>query len=232
MAKGNEKVFAVIGLGTFGRKVAEVLSSRGGKVIAIDNDPALIDKVKDSVTQAVLLDSTDETSLTNAPFDDVDVAVVAIGDNIASSILTTALLKRVGIPRILARSVSDLHEQVLKQIGADEIVNIEVDEGHRIAMRLISPEVLDRIPVSQSISVAELYTPATFVGQSIGKLDLRKRFNVNIISITRTILGVDEMGNTVRNEQIIFPTSENTLEEADVLLVVGKNEDVDALQEF
>jgi trk system potassium uptake protein len=232
MAKGNEKVFAVIGLGTFGRKVAEVLSNRGGKVIAIDNDPALIDKVKDSVTQAVLLDSTDETSLTNAPFDDVDVAVVAIGDNIASSILTTALLKRVGIPRILARSVSDLHEQVLKQIGADEIVNIEVDEGHRIAMRLISPEVLDRIPVSQSISVAELYTPGTFIGQSIGKLDLRKRFNVNIISITRTILGVDEMGNTVRNEQIIFPTSENILEETDVLLVVGKNEDVDALREF
>ena len=107
--RAKEKVYAVIGLGTFGRRVAEVISDRGGEVIAIDNDPELIDKVKDSVTQAVLLDSTDELSLANAPFDDVDVAVVAIGDNIAASILTTALLKRIGIPYILARSISELH---------------------------------------------------------------------------------------------------------------------------
>lgn len=232
MPREKEKVFAIIGLGTFGRKVAEVLADRGGKVIAIDNDPELIDKAKDLVTQAVLLDATDESSLANAPFDDVDVAVVAIGDNIASSILTTALLKRVGIPYVLARSVSDLHEQVLRQIGADEIVNIEVDEGQRVATRLTSPEILDRIPVSQSISVAELYTPRTFIGKSIGKLDLRKRFNVNIISITRVEMGVDEIGNPVRNEHILFPRSEDVLEEADVLLLVGKNEDIDAMREY
>ena len=106
MAKEKQKVFAVIGLGTFGRRVAEVLADRGGEVIAIDNNPDLIDRVKDSVTQAVLLDATDETSLASAPFDDVDVAVVAIGDNVAASILATALLKRVGIPYILARSIS------------------------------------------------------------------------------------------------------------------------------
>jgi trk system potassium uptake protein TrkA len=232
MPKEKHKVFAVIGLGTFGRRVAEVLADRGGEVIAIDNNPDLIDRVKDSVTQAVLLDATDETSLANAPFDDVDVAVVAIGDNVAASILATALLKRVGIPYILARSISDLHEQVLRQIGADEIVNIEIDEGQRIAMRLMSPEILDRIPVSESISVAELYVPRSFVGKSIGKLELRKRFNVTVISITRTNLSVDEMGNPVRNEQIIFPKSEDTLEESDVMLVVGKNDDIDAMKEF
>ena len=158
--------------------------------------------------------------------------VVAIGDNVAASILATALLKRVGIPYILARSISDLHEQVLRQIGADEIVNIEIDEGQRIAMRLMSPEILDRIPVSESISVAELYVPRNFVGKSISKLELRKRFNVTVISITRTILSVDEMGNPVRNEQIIFPSSEDVLEESDVMLVVGKNDDIDAMKEF
>ncbi len=232
MPKKQNKVFAVIGLGTFGRKVAEVLAERGGDVIAIDNDADLINHVKDTVTQAVLLDSTDESSLADAPFDDVDVAVVAIGDNVAASILTTALLKRVGVPHVLARSVSDLHEQVLRQIGADEIVNIEVDEGVRVAMKLLSPEVLDRIPVSESISVAELFAPRSFVGKSIGKLDLRRRFNVNIVSVTRTTFAVDEIGNPVRNEQIVFPTTEEVIEEGDVLLVVGKNDDIDTLKEF
>ena len=155
MAK--EKVFAVIGLGAFGRKLCEVITERGGKVIAIDNDASLIDKIKDTATQAILLDATDVESLTNAPFDDVDVAVVAIGNNITSSILTTALLKRIGVPYILARAITERHEQVLKQVGADEIVNIEIDEGLRIGNKLISPDVLDRIPVSQSVSV----TPRT-----------------------------------------------------------------------
>ena len=232
VAKEKGKVYAVIGLGTFGRRVAEVLADRGGKVIAIDNDASLIDRVKDSVTQAVLLDTTDETSLANAPFDDVDVAVVAIGENVAASILTTALLKRIGVSYVFARSISDLHEQVLRQVGADEILNIEVDEGQRVAMRLISPEMLDRIPVSKSISVAELYAPHTFVGKSVSELDLRDRFNINIISITRTNIQVDEIGNPIRDEQIIFPSSKDILAESDVILVVGKDEDIDALREY
>ncbi|MAG13669.1 MAG: potassium transporter TrkA [Spirochaetales bacterium] len=230
MAK--EKVFAVVGLGSFGRKVCEVIAEKGGKVIAIDNDPALIDRIKDTVTQAVLLDSTDEDSLSGAPLDDVDAAVVAIGDNVAASVLTTALLKRAGIRFILARAISELHEQVLRQIGADEIVNIEIDEGQRIGMRLMSPEILDRIPVSHAISVAELYTPKTFAGKSLLKLDLRRKFHVNIIALTRVNLSVDEMGNPLRNEQVIFPHAEDVLEGTDVLLVVGKNEDIDAMREY
>ncbi len=230
MAK--EKVFAVIGLGAFGRKVSEILIERGGKVIAIDNDADSIERIKDTATQAILLDTTDEESLSQVPFDDVDVAVVAIGDNVAASILTTTLLKKIGVPFVLSRSVSDLHEQVLRQVGADEIVNIEIDEGRRIAMKLVSPEILDRIPVSESISVAELYTPKSFLGKSLSKLDLRRRFRVNIVSITRIDMNVDEMGNPVKNERIIFPSPDDKLEETDIILVVGKNEDIDALKEY
>jgi trk system potassium uptake protein len=228
----KEKVFAVVGLGSFGRKVCEVITERGGKVIAIDNDAELIDKIKDTVTQAILLDATDVDSLTNAPFDDVDVAVVAIGDNIASSILTTALLKRIGVPFILARAISELHEQVLKQVGADEIVNIEIDEGMRIANKLMSPEVLDRIPVTQTVSVAELYPPKSFIGKSLGRLDLRGKFKISVVAITRITLTVDETGNPVRSEQVLFPGSDDVLDDTDVLLVVGKNDDIDALKEY
>lgn len=230
MAK--EKVFAVVGLGNFGRKVCEVLAEKGGKVLAIDVDPDLIEGVKNQVTQAILLDSTDEKALGQVPFEDVEVAVVAFGDNIESSIITTALLKKVGIPYIVARAGSDIHQQVLKQVGADEVINLEIEEGRRLAQKLIAPEVLDRISITESISVAELYVPKTFVGQSLAKLDLRKKLRINIISIRRIVLSVDEEGNPVKNEEVVFPEAEEVLKESDLLLVVGKNEDIDGFKQF
>jgi trk system potassium uptake protein TrkA len=229
MAK--EKVFAVIGLGTFGKEVCEVLSSKGGSVIAIDNDPDLIQGIQDSVTQAIYLDSTDEEAMGEVPFEDVDIAIIAIGDNVEASIISTAICKKIGIPYIVARAVKDIHQQVLEQVGADEIINIEIEEGQRVAQRLIAPEVLDRIPISSTISVAEMYIPKEFIGKSLKDLDLRKKTNVNVVSIKRIFLSVDEDGNSIRREDIIFPEPEEVLKESDMMLVVGKNSDIERLQE-
>lgn len=228
----REKVFAVVGLGTFGRELCATLMEKGGKVIAIDNQARLIDRVRDEVTQAILIDSTDEDTIAQAPLQDVDVAVVAIGDNIEASILTTALLKRIGVPRIVARAVTDIHQQVLRQIGADEIVNIEIDEGRRVAQRLISPEVLDTVPLSEQISMAELYAPHSVVGSTLEQVDLRNKFRVNIVSIRRDDISVDEQGNPRRRERLIFPAAGDRLEEGDILIVVGSNEDIDALRGY
>lgn len=228
MAK--EKVFAVIGLGTFGRKVCEVLAEKGGRVIAIDNQSELIERVKDTVTQAVFLDSTDEEAMSQAPLEDVDIAIVAIGENVEASIITTAILKKIGISYIVARAITDIHHQVLRQVGADEIVNIEIDEGLRIAQRLISPEVLDRFPITGSISIAEVYVPKNVVGKALRELDLRNKMRINVVSIKRTVLTIDEMGNSVQDEDVIFPTPEEKLEETDVLLIVGKNDNIDSFK--
>ncbi len=229
MAK--EKVFAVIGLGTFGKKVSEVLSEKGGSVIAIDNDPDLIQSIQDTVTQAVYLDSTDEEAMGEVSFEDVDIAIIAIGDNVEASIISTAICKKIGIPYIVARAVKEIHQQVLKQVGADEIINIEIEEGQRVAQRLIAPEILDRIPISSTISVAEMYVPKEFIGKSLKELDLRKKTKVNVVSIKRTILSVDEQGNSVRSEDIVFPEPEEVLRESDMMLIVGKNTDLERLQE-
>lgn len=229
MAK--EKVFAVIGLGTFGKKVCEVLSEKGGSVIAIDNDPDLIQSIQDTVTQAVYLDSTDEEAMGEVPFEDVDIAIIAIGDNVEASIISTAICKKIGIPYIVARAVKEIHQQVLKQVGADEIINIEIEEGQRVAQRLIAPEILDRIPISSTISVTEMYVPKEFIGKSLKELDLRKKTKVNVVSIKRTILSVDEQGNSVRSEDIVFPEPEEVLRESDMMLIVGKNTDLERLQE-
>ncbi len=232
MAKEKEKIFAVLGLGTFGGRVCEVLAQKGGKVIAIDREPKLIEKVKDTVFQSILLDSTDETAMNQIPYGDISVAVVAIGENIEASILTTAILKRLGIPYILARAVSEIHHQVLRQVGADEVVNIEIDQGQRIAQRLISPEILDRISVTENISVAEIYVPKDFVGNSLGKLDIRTKMHVNIVAILRTVLSVDEEGNPVKTDNVVFPDAGEVLQESDILLIVGKNEDLDGFRKL
>ncbi len=230
MAKEKEKIFAVLGLGTFGSKVCEILSERGGKVMAIDKDPLLIEKVKDHVTQSILLDSTDETAMNQIPYTDIDVAIVAMGETIEASILTTAILKRLGIPYIVARAVTDIHTQVLRQVGADEVINIEIEEGQRIAQKLISPEILDRIAITENISVAEIYVPKDFPGKELRKLDIRNKMHVNIVAIIRTTLDVDEEGNPIKKDSAVFPDAQEVLQESDILLVVGKNEDLDSFR--
>ena len=230
--KERDKIFAVIGLGTFGTKVCEVLTQKGGKVIAIDREPDLIEKVKDSVTQSILLDTTDETAMNQIPYADISVAIVAIGENIEASILTTAILKRLGVSYIVARAVTEIHHQVLRQVGADEVVNIEIEEGQRLAQRLISPEVLDRISVTENISVAEVYVPKEFLGKTLEKLNIRNKMHVNIVAILRTSLGVDEEGNPVKTDNAVFPDAGTLLLESDILLIVGKNEDLDAFKDL
>lgn len=228
----KERVFAVVGLGTFGMEVCNSLSKKGGKVIAVDKNPDLIDKIKDTVTQAILVDATDEESLKSVPLGDVDVALIAIGDNIEASILATVLFRQKGVPYIVARAVSKTHEHVLKQVGANEVVNIEIAEGRRLASELISPSILDRIPIDSSISIAEILVPDTFEEKSLKELDLRNTYRVNVVTLKRTLVTVDEIGNPQKEELVIFPEPDEVLRSSDVIIVLGKNEDIEMLKEF
>ncbi len=227
MAKS--KVFAVIGLGAFGEKLCRVLSDKGGQVIAIDHDPETIERMKNTVTAAVHVNATDEAALMKAPLDEVDVAVVAIGDDIEASILVTALLKKRNVPYILARAVSEIHQTVLRQVGANEVVNLEIDEGARIGQRLISPEVFDTIPLSKTVSFAEIQLPGLFHGQTIAKISLPEKFKLTIAAVRRSQQLIDDVGNPETAEELITPAADTVLKENDVLLVVGKNEDIAAL---
>jgi len=230
MAK-REKVFAVFGLGAFGTECCRVLSEKGGKVVAFDNRPQPVERVGDLVSQAMVLDSTDEEALKGAPLENVDVAIVAIGGAIEASILTTALLKSAGIPYIIARAVSDVHMRVLSQIGANEVVNLEIEEGRRVASRLITAEVLETIPVTEDYSIVELYTPESMVGKPLERLDLRKNHRVNIIAIERFKTTVDEQGNPAREERVILPTKDDVLLAEDILIMVGRNSDLEAFRD-
>ena len=226
MAK--EKVCAVFGLGSFGMELCAVLVEKGARVIAFDNDARLIDRVKDTVAQALLIDSTNEDAMAEGPLADVDMAVVAMGENIEASVLTTALLKKTGVPFILARALTDIHARVLKQIGADEVVNLEIDEGRRVADMLMSREVLDSIPVSVDFSIVEIYTPQKYIGDSVGVLQTRQK--VRVIALKRPDMTVDNLGNPVRNERVIRPSELTELRDNDILILFGRNTDIDDLK--
>lgn len=230
MAK--EKIFGVFGLGTFGLEVCRVISEKGGTVIAVDYQTDLIEKVKNMVTQAVLIDSTDEQSLKNAPIKDIDVAVVGIGQNIESSILTTAVLKNLGVPYIIARAVSDIHGQVLRQVGATEVINIEIEEGKRIASKLVSPDIIDKIYIGQNQILAEVMCSKSMIGKSILAIDLRKKLNINILSIKHTSTRIDELGNPVVEETVEFPSPSTIVQKDDILVVVGREKDIERLKEL
>ena len=228
----RQKAFVVLGLGVFGRQICETLVERGGSVVAIDNDPDLIEQVKETVTQAVLIDTTDEDSLTEVALDNVDVAVVAIGDNVEASILTTALLKKRGVAQVVARATSALHAQVLRQVGADEVLNLETDAGSRLANRLIAPDILETVALSRGISVAEMYVPKAIAGATLARLDLRGRYGLMVISIKRVKREVDELGNPVETDEIVFPGPDDELLETDVIHVIGKNESIDEFRQL
>ncbi len=232
MEKGKEKLFAVFGLGKFGYEVCRVLADSGAKVIAVDREQKRVNKVRDMVTEAILIETNDEETFLNANLQDVDVGIVALGSNIQGSILTTTLLKNIGVPYIIARAMSDVHAQVLKQTGATEVLNLEIEEGKRLARRILAPDLMDIIPVSADQSVVEMRVPREFVGRSLIDLKLRQKYQVNIVSIKRIKTTIDDIGNPEREETVITPGAEDVLEVNDILVMLGAEKDIDKIKEL
>lgn len=227
----KDTLYAVFGLGVFGREICKVLADKGAKVIAVDREQKNVDIVKDIVSQAILLDSTNEDALRNVGLRDVDIAVVAMGDSVDGSILTTVLLKNIGVPYIIARATSEIHEQVLKEVGATEVMNIAVEQGKRIANKILSPDLAETIPVAGDLSVAEIMIPPKFVGKSLKEIELRKKFKVNLISIKRTETRIDDLGNPEKAEVLVTPDPEDGLEANDKLVVLGRENNIQSLKE-
>ncbi|TXD34440.1 TrkA family potassium uptake protein [Lujinxingia vulgaris] len=201
--------FAVIGLGQFGMSVARNLAHQGESVMAIDLDAELVENASQDADVAIRADATDERTLQELQLETMSCVVVAIGaHSIEASVLTTALLKQVGVPRIVARAMSDLHARVLRAIGADEVVNPEEEMGRRLAARLSQPSILEQVELGDS-NLAEVEAPEAFVGKTLADLDIRNRYAVSIMAIQRG------------DEVIANPMGAESLQSGDVLVVVG-----------
>lgn len=202
--------FVVIGLGMFGRMVATSLAREGQAVLAIDNNEDEVTRMAADLDAVVRADATDESALRELQLERMSCAVVAIGaESMEASILATALLRQIGVPRIVARSLSELHARVLRAVGAHEVVSPEVEMGQRLAYRLSHPNVLDRVELGANTELAELEVPAQYVGKTLVDIDVRRRFDITVVAIQR---GGKIIANLRRDEK---------LGAGEVLVVIG-----------
>lgn len=177
-----KRQFAVLGLGKFGFSIAKTLSNAGYEVIAVDRNEDIVQEIADIVTYALKADVTEPGVLKNIGIRNVDAVVVAISENMESSVMATILAKEAGAPYVLSKASTELHGQILKKIGADEIIYPEQAMGARTAKKLISGSFLDLYELSKSFSMVEVIIPAAWVGKSLKELNLRKK-GVNVIGM-------------------------------------------------
>jgi trk system potassium uptake protein TrkA len=211
--------FAVIGLGRFGSSVARTLFEMDYEVMGIDEDEEKVNENIHNVTHAIVADSTDETALREIGIRNFDVVVVAIGVDIQASILTTLLLKELGVKKIVAKAQNERHGQVLYKVGADRVVFPERDMGIRVAHNLISANVLDFIELAEDYSVAEVVVSSKMVGKTLRQLDVRAKYGVNVIAIKSG------------EEFNIAPRPDDVIKQNDVLVVIGNNMDLKEFEE-
>ena len=218
--------FAVIGLGEFGIRICEMLAEGEGSVVAFDHDAQAVDRVKKIVPAAMVIDTTDENALRKAPLDDIDVAIVAIGDNKEASILTTTLLKEREIPYIVARAVSPLHAIVLKRVGANRVLKIEEESASRIASELINPEALNSLSITEGYVICEVKVPKFFIGKTLSQIALKEKFNLTLVTIARLELDIDTVGNPLNREVMYEPDDNLELQTGDKLFLFGSSEKI------
>jgi trk/ktr system potassium uptake protein len=221
-----KKHFTVIGLGRFGYSVAKTLAEYGSEVIAIDREEERVKKAADFVTYAVQLDAMDEKALRSVGVQNVDTAIVSIGENIESSILVVMILKEMGIRNIIAKAVTSLHGKVLENLGVQRIIYPDRDMAIRVAHSLIRPKVLEQLELSQEYSIVELPTPAHLIGKTLKDSQLRTKYGVNLIAIKHKV--TTEKG-IIKDAWNVNPSPSDVMREDDVLVLIGLNENLDKL---
>ncbi len=181
----SRKQFVIVGLGRFGRTLAETLYEKGEDVLAIDLDEERVEDIRNSVTHSVQADAMDMEALRELGVRDFDVAVVTIGTDIKASGMATMLMKEVGVKYVIAKAHDEIHGRMLQKLGADKVIFPERDMGRRVAHNLISGNILDFIELSPDYSMVEIQSPAEWDGRTLRELDLRNRMHLNVIAIKR-----------------------------------------------
>ena len=222
---------AVIGMGLFGRSLAYALNDLGINVLAVDKNGKQVEMVKDRVTRALCTDLTIPENLIDSGVLDADRIIVAIGENLEQSILVTAMLYTHGAGNIYARAHSDIHSQVLRTLGAIRTIDPEEEMGERLAQEIYAPDVMARITLSTGQQVVEVNAPRPLWGKTVLELDFRRRFLLNILAIKR--IDDTEQTRAARLERNGgLPNPDDTINEGDILVVIGSPEMISAFLEL
>ena len=209
--------FCVIGLGNFGYHIVATLSDKNHEVIAIDSDKDKVQAVKDLCSYAILGDAANKAFLEAQGIGEMDAAVVSTGDRSHLATLITLYLKELKVPRIIVKAISEDHGRILERVGATEVIFPEKDMARKVAHSLSSPNVLEFIPLAEEYALSETEPPKHFIGKTLVELDLRKKHHVTVIAIK----------DVLTDQFIAAPPPNHRIKDSDVLILIGKTDDVD-----
>jgi len=210
------KRVVVIGLGIFGFHIAKELYENGMEVIAIDKSKEVIQKIKDFSSKAVVADAREKEVLESIGIQEEDIVIVSFGEDLSSSTLLTLHLKELNVKRIIVKAPNEDHKRILQKVGATEVIIPEREMAGKVAKSLISPNVIDYIPVSEDYNISEIAPPASFIGKSIAQLNLRNRYHIEVIAI-RDVLS---------DKITLVPQASSVIKDSDILVVIGKEPDI------
>ncbi|MEW6663902.1 MAG: TrkA family potassium uptake protein [Thermodesulfobacteriota bacterium] len=214
------KRVVVIGLGIFGINLVKQLFQSGIEVLAIDKNKEAVQRVRDFATKAIVADGTDREIMESIGLREDDVVVVSFGEDLAAGTLTTLHLKQLKVKNIIVKAPNEEHKLILEKVGATEVIIPEKEMANKIAKSIVSPNVLDYIPLSEDYIIGEIAPPKSFIGKSIGELQLRAKHNINVIAI-----------RDVLTDRIwMVPGADYVVKDSEVLVVIGKDKDVDKIK--
>ena len=214
------KSYVVIGLGRFGSTLARQLCKLGAEVLAMDVHHDLVQQVADDVTHAVVGDAQDKDVLRALGVRDFDCAIVAIGTNLAASVLTVMNLQELEVPYIICKAHDETHSRVLQKLGVNKVVIPEQENAARLARSLNSHNVLDYIELSEDYGILELPAPKSWIGKTLKELNIRAKLGVNIIAV--------ENGQKTN----VSPSADYVIGEGDIMVVLGDNYSLEAVQKL
>jgi len=214
------KRVVVIGLGIFGFNLAKDLFEAGLEVIAVDKNKDLVQKIRDFSTKAVLADATEKEVMEAIGFEEDDVVIVSFGEDLAASTILTLHLKEMKVKTIIVKVPNEDHKRILEKVGATEVVIPEREMAAKIARSLISPNVMEYIPLTREYTICEIAPPASFIGKSIAEIQLRKRYNIGLLA-SRDVL-TDQIS--------MIPGGDFVVKDSDILVVIGKEKDIQDLK--
>ena len=210
------KRVVVIGLGIFGFNLAKDLFEAGLEVIAVDKNKDLVQKIRDFSTKAIIADATEKEVLETIGIEENDVVIVSFGEDLAASTILTLHLKEMNVKTIIVKAPNEDHQRILEKVGATEVVIPEREMAAKIARSLISPNVMDYIPLTREYTICEIAPPASFVGKSIAEIQLRKKYNIGLLA-SRDVL-TDQIS--------MIPGGDFVVKDSDILVVIGKEQDI------
>ncbi|MBN1163055.1 MAG: TrkA family potassium uptake protein [Candidatus Krumholzibacteriota bacterium] len=214
------KKYAIIGLGNFGFYVTRTLFEEGHDVLALDRSPERVQQIRPYCSQAISGDATQKEMLTALGIEEMDAVVVSMGGNANATTLVTLYLRELNVKRIVVKANNDDHGKILNRVGATDVIFPEKDMAIKVARSLSTPDVLDYLPMSGTYIIAEIAPIEGFVGKSLAELELRSKYNINVI-------GIKEL---IPENFVLVPQASFVIKDSDALLVLGRREDITRIQ--